>query len=98
MSSKKLGSACELCGAGEPLTFHHLIPRTCHRNKWFRKHFELQDMRERGITICRACHAFVHRQFSEKALGRDLNTLEALSAEPVIADYVQWAKRRQRSH
>ncbi|WP_284509610.1 hypothetical protein [Salinivibrio costicola] len=53
-------------------------------------------MREHGIWVCRPCHAFIHRQFSEKHLGRSLHTLDLLLAEPVIQDYIHWA-RKQRS-
>lgn len=49
-------------------------------------------MRERGIYICRRCHSFIHKKFSEKVLGRELNTLEKLLENRVIAKYVQWAK------
>ena len=84
---------CTMCGSDQRITFHHLIPRTCHRNNWFRKHFDLQDMRERGIDVCRRCHSFIHRQFPEKTLGRELNTLEKLLANERIAAYVAWAKK-----
>jgi len=83
---------CALCGSSTLVTFHHLIPRTCHRNKWFKKHYDKTDMRERGIYICRRCHSFIHKKFSEKVLGRELNTLEKLLENRVIAKYVQWAK------
>jgi len=87
-------SLCQLCGSDQQITFHHLIPRTCHRNKWFRKNFSREEMRTRGIDVCRPCHSFIHKQFSEKHLGRALNTLELLLAEPVISTYVNWARQR----
>ncbi len=90
---KKLG-ACALCERERELTFHHLIPRTLHANKWFRKNFERQDMLMRGIDVCRDCHRMIHRTHGEKELGRTFNTKEALLADPQIAKFVVWVKKR----
>lgn len=84
---------CALCGSDRLITFHHLIPRSCHGNKWFRKRFARQDMRERGIAICRRCHSFIHKKFSEKELGRELNTLDKLLADETVQTFVAWARR-----
>ncbi|WP_317933174.1 hypothetical protein [Halioxenophilus sp. WMMB6] len=86
---------CALCGSRTLLTFHHLIPRTLHRNKWFRKNFELTDMRERGIVVCRRCHSFIHRQFDEKQLGREFNTLAKLLANEAVVRHSQWSKKHR---
>ncbi|GLS25779.1 hypothetical protein GCM10007877_14930 [Marinibactrum halimedae] len=90
-----MSERCELCESEHFLTFHHLIPKTCHGNKWFKKHFDKQDMRERGVYLCRRCHSFVHKKFPEKYLGRHLNTLEKLKANDVIMTYVQWVKGKR---
>ena len=92
-----MSEACVICGSAYLLTFHHLIPRTCHNNKWFRKNFEKTDMKERGIAVCRKCHSFLHKQFSEKYLGRELNTLEKILENETIQNYARWARKRQRS-
>ncbi|HSH05902.1 MAG TPA: hypothetical protein VLL52_25530 [Anaerolineae bacterium] len=86
---------CELCSRQLPLTFHHLIPRTCHRNKWFRKNFTRDDMRTRGLLLCRDCHKFIHQLFTEKELGRHYNTRTALLAVPKIKRWVDWAQNHQ---
>lgn len=31
-----------------------------------------------GITVCRSCPSFIHRQCTEKQPGRDLRTLNSL--------------------
>ena len=94
----RLGSderdACALCGAAGWITFHHLIPRSCHKNKWFKKNFTRSDMHS-GIHICRRCHSFLHRQFSEKQLGRDLNTLEKLLSHEMVVRFVTWASKQR---
>ena len=87
---------CSLCGSAHLITFHHLIPKSCHGNKWFKKNFTKIEMRERGIDVCRKCHSFIHKQFSEKYLGRELNTIEKLKNNEVIAKYVQWATKGKR--
>lgn len=86
---------CELCGRQRPLTFHHLIPRTCHSNKWFKKNFTRQDMVSRGIDVCRDCHSFVHQQFSEKQLGRSYNTLESLLDSQRVQRFLGWVRRKR---
>ena len=88
-----MSKTCALCGSSQFITFHHLIPKSCHGNKWFRKHYARTDMRERGIDICRRCHSFIHRKFSEKALGRELNTLEKLQENATIHAYLKWARK-----
>ncbi len=88
---------CALCSSQQGITFHHLIPRKCHTNKWFKKNFDKDDMRTRGIDVCRPCHSFIHKKFSEKELARELNTLEKLLAHDTIATYVNWAKRQKRA-
>ena len=86
---------CQLCARPMPLTFHHLIPRKVHGKPWFRRHFSREEMRGRGLWLCRPCHRAVHRFHDEQALGRQLNTLEALREDPAIARHVAWiAKRR----
>ena len=93
MAGVSKDSTCALCESPYRLTFHHLIPKTCHSNKWFRKHFGVADMRERGVVLCRKCHSFIHKKFSEKYLGRELNTLDKLQQNEQVAKYVKWAKK-----
>lgn len=85
---------CEMCHREQPLTFHHLIPKTNHKNKWFRKNFTLEDMRTRGIFICRKCHSHIHKMINEKELGRNYNTLELLLADERIRKFIQWVKKQ----
>lgn len=89
------GEHCALCKTDQTLTFHHLIPRTCHSNKWFKKHFDKEDMRERGICVCRRCHSFIHKQFCEKQLGRELNTLDKLLADEKVTAFIKWARKQR---
>ncbi|MBR9814219.1 hypothetical protein GYB61_10240 [bacterium] len=86
---------CALCQREAPLQFHHLIPRKNHRKPWFRRNFTRDEMQQRGALLCRLCHGFIHRQFDEQALGRTLNTVEALLAEPAVQKHITWARRQR---
>ena len=87
---------CALCQrAGVPLTFHHLIPRKNHGKKFFQKNFSKQELNERGIDVCKLCHKAIHRFFVEMTLGKQLNTLEALLAQPKVQTHIAWAQRQR---
>jgi len=88
--------ACELCGREATLTFHHLIPRTLHSNKWFKKNYTREQMAA-GLELCRDCHGTIHTHIDEKQLGREYATREALLAHPEVARFVAW-RARQRPH
>ena len=87
---------CQLCERQRSLSFHHLIPRTVHSNKWFKKNFDREQMTRSGVMVCRDCHRLIHRTFSAKELGREYNTLQLLRAHITITAYISWVQRRQR--
>jgi hypothetical protein len=83
---------CALCGrvVKRGTTDHHLIPRTCHSNRWFKQRFSREEM-QRTIPLCGDCHRAVHDLIpDEKALGRHYNTPEKLAAHPKIARFLAW--------
>jgi hypothetical protein len=85
---------CELCEAEAAHNFHHFIPRTLHANKWFKKRYTRQQMRQ-GMNVCKVCHAAIHDLIpDEKELGRSYHTREKLLAHPKIAGYVKWKQGR----
>jgi hypothetical protein len=88
---------CQLCArvTKQGNTGHHLIPRTCHSNKWFRKKFTRQQMSQ-TVELCGDCHRAVHRLIpSEKQLGRHYHSLERLRAHPQIVRYVRWVRKQR---
>ncbi len=90
-------ATCELCQRTprKGTTEHHLIPRTCHRNKWFKKQFSREEMR-RTVELCRDCHRAVHELVpSEKELGREFNTVAKLLTHEPIARFVDWARKQK---
>ena len=83
---------CELCGRKKVLTFHHLIPRCLHSNKWFKKHFTNGESLK-GIYICKDdCHREIHKFISEKKMGRYYNTKEKLLKQYKVKKYIKWIK------
>ena len=88
-------STCLLCEreSTRGLTKHHLIPKCCHKNKWFRKRHARVYM-QKTIAICRDCHDMIHRFIpSEKVLGREFSSVEQLRAHPELANYLRWRRR-----
>ena len=88
---------CELCGRpGQTLTFHHLIPRHCHRKKRFRDRFSIQEMRSRGLWVCGLCHDGIHDLIpNEKELGSQYNTRESLMAHERVRKHVDWVRKQK---
>jgi hypothetical protein len=85
---------CELCQVEDARNFHHLIPRTLHSNKWFKRRYTREQM-QAGVEVCKSCHAAIHDLIpDEKELGRSYNTREKLLAHPEIGKYVLWKQRR----
>jgi len=89
--------ACCLCQrfTKTGTTKHHLIPRKCHKNKWFKKNFTRAEMNE-TISVCKDCHREIHNLIpKEKELGRNFNTTEKLLAHGDIGKFVQWISNQK---
>jgi hypothetical protein len=87
---------CPICLQARPLTFHHFICRSVHRNKWFRARYDRDEL-NRGIFVCRSCHSTIHRLIPDrKVMSREYNSPARLMAHPEFAHYVAWARRRSR--
>lgn len=88
--------SCELCGRAKPLSFHHLIPRAVHSKTRYKKRYTKEEMRTRGLMLCRLCHNGVHNLIpDEKDLASLYNTRESLLAHPAIAKHVAWARKQK---
>lgn len=93
--SKKIGT-CLLCNRLEiPLTFHHLIPRTLHSKKWYKKNYT-QDELDKGIDICQDCHEAIHDFISEKDLGKQYNSLKLLLTNEKVKNFISWAGKQKK--
>ena len=95
MGADSADKRCGLCGSEEVYNFHHFIPRTLHRNKWFKKRYTRRQLQQ-GMYLCKACHDAVHDLIpDEKTLGREFNAREKLLEHPPIAEYVEWKRKRR---
>jgi hypothetical protein len=89
--------ACRLCGrvTRKGTTKHHLIPRTCHSNKWFKRQFTREQMDE-TISVCHDCHSSIHKFIpKEKDLGRHYHTVETLLAHGQLGKFVAWVRKQR---
>ena len=88
---------CELClREVSGTTKHHLIPRTNHKNKWFKKNFSFEELHS-TVDLCRDCHRQIHKFIPEKEMGRNYNSLEKLLTQEQVATFVGWLRARDRS-
>ena len=84
---------CQLCEREVRTTSrHHLIPRTVHTNKWFKKRFSREALHE-TIDLCKDCHRQIHTFFSPKELGREYNTIAKLLADQRLQDFIKWLRK-----
>jgi len=96
-NSERRHGPCELCERYVKLTFHHLIPKAMHGKNKFKKMFTVEEMRTRGLFLCKLCHSAIHEFFpSEKLLAEFYNTKEALLAHEGIARHIIWAAKQKR--
>ncbi len=86
---------CEFCKRDLKLTEHHLIPKTLHDNKWFKKNFSNEQLDE-FIELCRDCHDAIHQFIEEKDMGRNYNTKEKLLNHEKVANFVKWISNKNR--
>ena len=86
---------CELCDREKELTFHHLIPRTLHGNKYFKKNYDIKYLKSHGLDLCDECHHMIHDFFSEKELGKDYNEKEKILESEKVQKYLIWVKKQK---
>ena len=82
-------SICQICGANEKLTLHHLIPQLKCKNKYKK----LKNDESNHIMVCETCHSTIHAYFDETQLRDLYPTLERLLSNERFAKYVAWRKK-----
>lgn len=87
---------CELCEREKELTFHHLIPQINHSKNAFKRLFTKEEMKTRGIDLCRECHSAIHRFIDNKTLGLKYNTKELLLQHEEVFKFVEWVKKQDK--
>ena len=86
---------CGLCEREKVLSFHHLIPKTLHTNKLFKKMYTQKYMSTHGIYLCKKCHKQIHIFYSEKELGKYYNDKTKLLSSEKIRNFVKWVKKQR---
>jgi hypothetical protein len=87
---------CELCDRPKKLTKHHLVPRAVHTKKRYVNRFGKKEMRQRGLLICKDCHAGIHDLIpNEKELADQYHTKELLLANEAIKKHIAWVKKQK---
>ena len=82
---------CELCNREvENTSVHHLIPRTRHKNKRNKRTFTREEVKNRTAELCSLCHDFIHKQFTEKELERNYNSIGLLKEHRDVKKFVEW--------
>ena len=83
---------CQLCERDVVrLTRHHLYPREIHNN--LRKRgYEMDDL-NKCIIICRMCHSYIHKRFTNVELASSYYTIELLLSDEKIQKFSQWASK-----
>ena len=95
--TEQTSDRCRLCGrvTRQGTTEHHLIPRTCHSNKWFKKRYSREEM-SATISVCRDCHRSIHKLIpSEKDLGRNYSTVDKLLEHEEFGKFVRWVRNQR---
>lgn len=75
---------CPLCGrdmvTGPSVDEHHWVPRS-------------EGGRETAF-LHKVCHRALHARFSERELATTYTTAEAVRADPEMARFIHWVRRR----
>lgn len=72
---------CPLCNRDVPrVSAHHMVPKS-------------RGGRE-TLDICQDCHGMIHALFPNKALERNLSSLDDLKSHPEFAAWLKWISTR----
>ena len=86
---------CLLCGRDAcDISEHHLIPKTTHTIKRFKKKHTVEAMRTTA-SFCQPCHRAMHQFYSEKELADSFYTVDLLLADEKISNHVQWVRKQR---
>lgn len=67
---------------GAPQSLHHLVPRL------------KGGTHGPTVLLHKLCHKEIHARFTEAELARGFDTIEAIRADPRMADFLAWIARR----
>ena len=88
--------SCQLCGARQRITIHHLIPKLVLKR--IRNHKKDRvDVRKYLVDVCRPCHDELHRLWGHGELAKEYQTVDMILEAPDIQPYLQWKRKRERT-
>jgi hypothetical protein len=83
-AAKEEPASCPLCGRtlvpGPSVDEHHLVPKSKRGRDKFLVH--------------RVCHTKIHATLTEHQLATEYHTWEALRAQPEIAAFIAWVRKK----
>lgn len=86
---------CSLClREASDVTHHHLIPKTTHKTKRFKKQHTVEAMHT-TVPLCQPCHRACHQFFTEKELASSYYTVELLLSDEKMLNHVSWVKKQK---
>jgi len=89
---------CKLCKReASNVTEHHLIPRSTHRVKRFKRMHSTAAMHVTA-TMCQPCHRAMHQFFTEKELAESFFTINLLLSDERIIRHVEFVKKQRGSY
>ena len=85
---------CLICHRDLPLTKHHLIPVSRHKNKKTIRRHSKEKLGE-TIDVCRECHNQLHATLNEKEMDENYYSFELLCQHPEINKFMTWIRKHQ---
>jgi hypothetical protein len=89
VNDNKTNFNCQICERYVKLTRHHVYPRETHKT-CLKRGIDTTEL-NKTISICKMCHATIHRIFSNDELSKNFFSLELLLGEERVIKYAKWA-------
>lgn len=87
---------CPLCNREIELLEHHLIPKNQHEENWFKKNYTPEQLGQ-VMMVCLDCHNAIHKFYSSRELGQNLNTPDLILADEKIVKFAKFAAKQKGS-
>ena len=78
---------CLICNKDNGIQGHHLIPKTLHKKLRKKKLHRKLDL-NKLIILCNDCHINLHREFTEKELYCNMQTLKEILNNSLIKKWI----------
>jgi hypothetical protein len=96
METNERDGSCQLCGAVQRITIHHLIPKLVLKRMRNHKKGKV-DVSKYLVEVCRPCHNVLHKEFGHGELAKEYQTVDMLLQCEQIQPYLLWKRKRERT-